>query len=168
MTESIIVQTGEVKTGGRNDVLKSSPIGSCVAVVLFDAHAKAGGMAHIMLPGKAPEKKNVITTRYAENAINLLIQQLKLNGAKKEKLKAVIVGGGNVLKRPNDLIGQENLDSVNELLQKSDIEVVAGSVAGEERKAVRFDIQAGNIYVATGDEKEKVLCRIDANSILIE
>ena len=160
MKETLTAYTGEIKVAGPEFDLKSSPIGSCVVVVLFDENCKAGGMAHIMLPGKAPEKENITPCRYAQNALGKLIQELTACGVEREKLKAVIVGGGNVLKRINDKIGTDNLESVSRLLKEYKIEVAASSVRGTERKTVRFDISGGVIFFTKGDEPEKELYRI--------
>ena len=165
MKETITVFTGEIKTGSQTVVLKSSPIGSCVVVVLFDEKSKTGGMAHVMLPGKAPEKEDVIYGRYAANAIDILINELTARGLSPERLKAVIAGGGNVLKRVNDTIGTDNLDSVNQLLAKNKIETVAFSVKGTERKTVRFDVGAGVIYYTNGDDKEKELYQVKKTTL---
>jgi len=160
MDELIIVNTGEIKSGDSNTILKSSPIGSCVVVLLFDEIKKTGGMAHIMLPGRAPEKEGTIKTRYAENAIEHLIFQIHEAGIGKENLKAVIVGGGNVLKRIEDTIGVDNFNSVVQILNNFKLEIKASLVKGTERRSVRFDIPQGTIYVATGDDKEKLLYKI--------
>lgn len=168
MKETITVFTGEVKTSNQTAVLKSSPIGSCVVVVLFDENCKHGGMAHIMLPDKAPEKENTVTGRYAQNAICQLIDELTAHGVNTKKLNAVVVGGGNVLKRENDTICINNLKSVSQLLEKNKIEVVAGSVKGTERKSVRFDIQNGLIFYTCGDGREELLYQIIRNPQLID
>lgn len=152
-----IVQTGEVKSGSGNDSLKSSPIGSCVAVVLFDENIDAGGMAHIMLPGKAPEKKGTIPGRYAENAVEELLKQITERGVRKNHVKAVIAGGGNVLKREGDMIGNLNINSVKHMLELNKIPVLAQSVGGTNRKSVRFDIQQRIIYFTEGDFNENIL-----------
>lgn len=157
MGEQIIVQTGEVKVGLENDILKSSPIGSCVVVVFFDEKIVAGGMAHIMLPGKAPEKKGAIPTRYTENAIEDLLNGVIELGARKNYIKAVIAGGGNVLKREGDMIGTDNLNSVSSLLKEKNIPILAQSVGGTNRKSVRFDIRHRIIYFTEGDSIEGIL-----------
>jgi chemotaxis protein CheD len=159
--ETITVYTGEIKTSDGTAHLKSSPLGSCVVVVLFDGISKTGGMAHIMLPGKAPEKQDAIPGRYAENAIDMLIRELTGKGMDVEKLKAAVVGGGNVLKRDNDTIGTDNLDSVSRQLQKHNIEIVAVSVKGTERKTVRFDTELGIVFYTKGDAPERELYRIN-------
>jgi chemotaxis protein CheD len=158
--ETITVFTGEIKTSDGTTDLKSSPLGSCVVVVLFDEEVSAGGMAHIMLPGKAPVKENVVPGKYAANAIEKLIQDLKAEGLAEEKLKAVVVGGGNVLKRENDTIGADNLFSVYHLLKLFKITLAASSVKGTERKSVRYDTAGGVIYCTKGDGPERELYRI--------
>jgi chemotaxis protein CheD len=160
MENHIYVQTGEVKTGQLNDIIKSSPIGSCAVVILFDESIQIAGMAHIMLPGKAPLRENIIKNRYAEDAIKTLIEQLAGNGLEKDKLKAVLVGGGNVLKRNGDTIGIDNIKSVEMILSRLKIPIVAKKVGGTERYATKFDINAGIIYYTIGDNPEEILFRI--------
>ena len=156
----ILVNTGELHSGDKDVVLKSSPIGSCVVVVLFDYQSFAGAVAHIMLPGFAPEKNNIVTAKYAGNAIESMIMQIVALGVKKENLKAVIVGGGNVLKRKGDTIGAQNIASVVDLLHKQDIPILKSSVGGTNRKSVRFDLQKRIIYYTEGDSNEMILFNI--------
>ncbi len=160
-----IVQTGEIKTGIRNDILKSSPLGSCVVVVLFNEEVDAGGMAHIMLPGKAPQKEAIIPARYAENAVEELLKRLTDLGIIKNHLKAVIAGGGNVLKRNGEMIGILNVESVVNQLEINNIPVLAQSIGGTDRKSVRFDIEKRIIYFTRRDSKEKILFEYSNNSI---
>lgn len=47
------VLSGQIVTGSKDRILTSTPLGSCVAVVAYDAKNKMGGMAHIMLPEKS-------------------------------------------------------------------------------------------------------------------
>lgn len=167
MKETITVFTGEVKVSNETADLKSSPIGSCVVVVLFNDNCMYGGMAHIMLPGMASEKENIVSCRYAWNAIHELLMKLNAAGLNIKKLKAAVVGGGNVLKRTNDTIGVDNLESVYQLLEENGIEIVAHSVKGTERRSVRFDIQHGVIYFTVGDEPEKELYHVLKNSQML-
>ena len=160
MKETITVFTGEVKTSGPEADLKSSPIGSCVAVVLFHKNIRFGGMAHIMLPGKAPERKSADSTKYAHNAIDVLLSEMSAAGISSDSPHAVIAGGGNVLKRENDTIGTDNIDSVTGILETKMIKIAASSLKGTERRCVRFDIENGIIWVAKGDEQERELFRI--------
>lgn len=155
----IHVATGEVKVSGKEIVLCSTPIGSCVVVILFDGITRTVAMAHIMLPDYAPESEKVNKLKYAGNAIENLIGQIIANGADKDRLKAVIVGGGNVLKRKGDHIGRNNIMSVKELIGKQGIPIFKKSVGGQNRKIVWFDIEQYVVYFTDGNSERKILVK---------
>ena len=108
------VNTGEVKFGRGNTVLRSLALGSCVAVIAYEPVRKIGGIAHIMLPGRAPEheKKKI---KYSENALDELTKKMRLFVSARGNIEVFIIGGGNVLKEKEDNIGKENIDSVKKI-----------------------------------------------------
>jgi chemotaxis protein CheD len=105
MNEIIYANTGEVKLGDRSTILNSGAIGSCVVVCMYNSLIKTGAMAHIMLPGVA-SAENEMNTKYASNAILKLMELMNKNDDQSVKLETCIIGGANVLKRPNDTIGE--------------------------------------------------------------
>lgn len=151
------VNTGELRVCGIEACLNSGAIGSCVVVVAFDAEKKSGAMAHIMLPGTSPETNKLKVTKYAANALEELFGLLKSLEAKTEKLEVCIAGGANVLRRKNDNIGTDNLNSVKKLLKEYKVEIKAETIGGFERRTVIYDIEMGCIYYTVGDSKQKVL-----------
>lgn len=154
MNEIVYVNTGEVKLGDKNVILNSGAIGSCVVVCMYDALLKTGAMAHIMLPGAAPQgqEKN---TRYASEAIQRIIELM--NKDHSIKWESFIIGGANVLKRPNDTISRSNIDSVEQLLDQHGIKASGKVVGGYERRTVVFDIARGCINYTEGESKQKNL-----------
>ena len=116
VTILIDVYTGEVKAGGENTILKSNAIGSCVVIAAYDASKKVGALAHVMLPGAAPEGKTFQRTRFAADSIEEMINRMTHLGAHKDDIEVCLVGGGNVLEREDDIICQDNIVSVVELL----------------------------------------------------
>jgi len=62
-----------------------------------------------------------------------------------------------VLKRVNDSIGKDNLESVKRLLSEKKLEIKAEAIGGFERSTVLFDILNGCIYSILGDSKQKIL-----------
>ncbi len=151
------VNTGEVFTGGIETILNSGAIGSCVVITAFDPVKNVGAMAHVMLPGVCPLKNHLNPCRYAANAIEEMLSKLKKVGVKKENVDVCIVGGANVLKRENDTIGKDNLDSVEKLLLEKQIEIIAKEIGGFERRTVFFDVVKGCIFYTVGDSKQKIL-----------
>jgi chemotaxis protein CheD len=151
------VNTGEVCSGGIETILNSGAIGSCVVITAFDPVKNVGAMAHVMLPGTFTVRNQLHATRYAANAIEEILCQLKKFGIKKENIEICLVGGANVLKRENDSIGKDNLDSVEKILLEKQIEIKAKAIGGLERRTVLFDIGKGCIYFTVGDSKQKIL-----------
>jgi len=161
MKETIDVPTGRVKADCRGVILKSKAIGSCVAVVAYDAIKKIGAIAHIMLPGTAPgNKKNSEKTKYSANAIEEITHQMTRLGSEIENVVVVIVGGGNVLNRKDDTICKDNIKSTLEILKKKHLKVMAKAVGGISRRSISLDIEHGIINYTEGDGSEKQLWTI--------
>ncbi len=147
--------TGEVKTGLGDEILKSSALGSCVAVIAYDLKLHVGGMAHIMLHGVAPKNTKYDKTRYAFNAMSDLLSKMDVLGAKIENIEFCVVGGANVLKRENDTIAKNNVTGVLELLKKYKIN--AKSVGGTQRMSATLYVKTGKLHYTIGDGAEIIL-----------
>ena len=153
------VNTGDVKVGRQKTVLKASAIGSCIVVVAYDKVRRFGGMAHVMLPGCAPDKKKNRGTRYAQDAIDALLKRLKRLGSSTDDLAVCLVGAGNVLKSPEDTVCQSNIDSVLDIIKKKGLNIVSQDMGGQVRRSATLDISEGKLYCAQGDEPVSLLWR---------
>ncbi len=157
MKKILDVFTGEVKSCGNECELVSHAIGSCIVITMYDPHAKYGAMAHVMLPGKAPDKETELPTKYAEDAIDALIRHMDLNPEDHSSVEITLIGGGNVLKRENDTICRKNIQSVKELLIHKKLPISAESLGGTERRSVRFNVETGEVFIRINGSKEIVL-----------
>jgi chemotaxis protein CheD len=151
------VQTGQVKTGRGKVILQSKAIGSCVAIVAYDATKHIGALAHIMLPGRAPAKKAAEKTRYAADAIDAIVNKMTALGSKIDDIEVALVGGGNILDRKDDTICYANIESVQELLEEKHLKVRAQAVGGIVRRNVSLDVERGIISYTEGDGSKKQL-----------
>jgi len=155
---AVEVGTGEVYCSGTGEVITVSALGSCVAVVAIDASRRVGGVAHIMLPGKAPRKVGPDAQyRYAEDGMECLMNRLLKLGASLEMTRLVFVGAGNVLEREDDTICTSNIRAVREEGVRRSLRIVAECLGGTERKRVRLDLQKGWVSCAVGDKPETVI-----------
>ncbi len=157
MTRIIYVNTGEVKIGDKETILNSGAIGSCLAVTMYNPIKRTGAMAHIMLPGFSPSQKENSNTKYARNAINELLKLISDENNDLSELETCIIGGANVLNRPSDKIGENNIKSVEVLLNEVGINICARAVGGLERRTAIFDIKKGCVFFTVGDSKQKIL-----------
>jgi len=156
MKKIINVSTGEVKLGLGDTILRSSAIGSCIVIVAYNLSEKAGVMAHVMLPGSAPED-GIDKTRYAADAINQLIDIMPGAKLPKSNIEACLIGAANVLKIKDETICQANIDSITNILKEKNISVKALVLGRAMRKTVSMDIGTGFICYTEGNREEKVL-----------
>ena len=146
-----------VKAAKENTILKSAVIGSCVVIAAYDLKEMIAALAHVMLPGTSPEKTSSPRTRYAAGAIEEMIAIMTQLGTDRKNIEVCLVGGAIVLQREDDTIGQNNIDSITELLTKQNIEIKAKSVGGTERMSISLDVENGNVYHSIGDGVDKLL-----------
>jgi chemotaxis protein CheD len=161
MTQTIDVQTGEVKAGGQGAVLVTTAIGSCIAVVALDVVSHICGIAHIMLPGKAPEKSEQPHTRYAYNGFSVLIETIQSLGGTRENLRVCLAGGANVLQDPKDTICRENTEAVIERCAYFNLPVVATSLGGYSRRRILVNIGQLLVSCGIGDQADFILWVFD-------
>jgi len=157
MKEIINVATGEVKIGDANSVLVSYGLGSCIAVAAIDLSKHTGALAHIMLPGKAPEKETQYKTKYAVDAIDKILQLLQLDKGNTNNVRVCLVGAGNVLKKKDDTICDSNIQSVLTILNDLKIKISAKSLGGTKRRTIRFDTEKGEVFFTEGESRNMLL-----------
>lgn len=140
---------------GAQGVLHAGALGSCVAVIVFDAGKKAGGMAHVMLPGRSPKRTG--DNRYAENAIEELLKKMAGPGTNAAGLKVCLVGGA-------DLLGEGDIhilvrDSVVNYLKTLNIEARARRLGGSCARAAWLDVGSGEVFYKEQDNTPQKLAR---------
>ena len=156
MKEIVDVNTGEVAIRRGKYILRAMAIGSCVVVSSYDSKAKIAGMAHIMLPGCAPEKTPE-KTKYAADGIEQMLTQMLKSGCKIEDIQVCLIGGGNVLQKEDDTICADNIKSVTEILEGKFISVEASVIGGYKRKSAFLDAETGSFSFTESNDIEKPL-----------
>ena len=158
MERIVDVQIGQVKACKRNVMLQSKAIGSCIAIVAYDHRRNIGSLAHVMLPGRAPVGKEPDEkTKYAADAIDAIVRRMGLLGSKKDDLEVTLVGGANVLNRPDDTICKDNIESTLQLLREKGLKVRAQALGGTDRRCVCLDVERGIVSYTEGDGGERQL-----------
>lgn len=168
LPDCVYVLTGEVKVVRGGELLNSSAVGSCVVVCMYEQTGPVAGMAHVLLPGYAPKRYCGCKTRYAAHAIEELVHAMAVQGANIADMSVAIVGGANVLKKPNDTIAKQNIESVVQLLAKRKLTVRAAAVGGTVRRTAILDSAKKHVFFTEGDSSMKILmsaCRCDEECV---
>lgn len=160
-TESIVrVGISDLNIVRSPNTIRTSGLGSCVGIVIYDLSNEIAGLSHIMLPDSSLTKQtNLNEYKFADTAIPLLINKLLLKGAKKRSLQAKIAGGAQMFQfaATSDVmrIGPRNVEAVKENLTKHHIPLVASDVGGNSGRTIEFNPASGTLNIRTVNKEEK-------------
>ncbi|WP_255356558.1 chemotaxis protein CheD [Thioclava sp. SK-1] len=141
------ISQGEYATGGADSTSIATILGSCVATCMYDEVAQVGGMNHFLLPDSSGGLAH--TASFGVNAMELLINDLVKMGARRDRLKAKVFGGGRMIAGLSD-VGQKNGAFILDFLSKEGIPCVGQSLGGTQARRVEF-------WPSTGRARQKLL-----------
>ncbi|QCI98767.1 chemoreceptor glutamine deamidase CheD [Agrobacterium larrymoorei] len=148
---------GEFKIANDPDVVLSTILGSCVAACLRDPVAGVGGMNHFLLPGTGGMGGGD-ATRYGVHLMELLINGLLKQGARRDRLEAKVFGGAKTIASFSN-VGEQNALFANQFLRDEGIRVVGGSTGGDLGRKVEFWPVSGRArqHPLSGAETQKTV-----------
>lgn len=154
-TQRIIIEAGEFYVSDRPEII-STLLGSCVAACLYDPIERIIGMNHFLLAYRNAVWQSSLfdseAGRYGVHAMELLINAMLRQGARKLNLKAKVFGGGDVLRlretqRIGQTVGAINCLFIKEFLHKECIPVVSSSLGGNIGRNIHFVGDDFSVYV---------------------
>ncbi len=128
-------------------MMLSTLLGSCVSACLYDPVMHVMGMNHFLLANHRYSRDMPVLAseagRYGINAMELLINNMLKQGARRPNLKAKVFGGGNVLpgiSREDSFfaIGDVNSRFVEEFLRTEKIPILSKSLGGMNGRMIHF------------------------------
>lgn len=115
----------------------STVVGSSVAVALWDAESKRGGMSNFLYPSrKSSEMKTAI---YGNVAISYLVKMFLEEGAKEQNLSSQIFGGGTTELLEAEKVANRNIEIARNILKKHGIKVVSEDVGGQLGRKIVYN-----------------------------
>lgn len=136
------------------ETIRTSGLGSCVGVVLYDERKKIAGLIHIMLPDSTLGKvvpSNV--AKFADTGIDAMIRELTKQGVQKFSLKAKIAGGAQMFKFSSEQdamrIGPRNVEAVKQALRKNGVRIVAEDTGGSSGRTIEFNPDTAMLMIRT-------------------
>lgn len=134
---------GDYHVTGDPAAVLTTLLGSCVAACLRDAVAGIGGMNHFLLPnGDGFAERDM--QRYGVHAMELLVNGLLRQGARRDRLEARLFGGGRLHAQLAD-IGGTNAAFAEEFLRREGIAHVGGSLRGLRARRIQFWPVSGRV-----------------------
>lgn len=127
----------------------STVLGTCISVVLYDARLKLGGMNHFMFAQEASNnisQSDPTAGRFAQYAMELLINEMLKKGAVKQRLEAKVFGGGHVLNIDSN-VGDNNIKFAFDYLASEGIPVVVSNVGDIYARKIVFDPSSFKVWM---------------------
>lgn len=140
--------------------IRTSGLGSCVGVVLYDDMKKVAGLVHIMLPDSSLGRAaSANVAKFADTGIDALIARLQKEGVTSGRLKAKIAGGAQMFQFTSDKdsmrIGPRNVEAVKKQLQKHHIRIVAEDTGGNSGRTIEFNPLTNLLNIRTVNQGVK-------------
>ena len=156
-----VVKVAEWAAERGEGVLVTLGLGSCVAIMLYDAESRAGAMAHVLLPSISLARDTSNRAKFPETAVPLLIERLKALGADPRRLSAKLAGGASMfsqLATPGTIqMGERNVLAARSALRGAGIPIVREAVGGERGRSVRFHLKDGRVEIRSVGTNELVI-----------
>lgn len=148
------VGIADIKWVKTPDRIRTSGLGSCVGLVIYDLEKKTAGLAHVMLPESSLSKTAQFNpAKYADTAVEHLVSSLVANGARRFALKAKMAGGAQMFQfaTNNEMmrIGPRNVESIKKELNRLKISLVSEDVGGNSGRTIEFDPASGLLLIKT-------------------
>ncbi|MDQ0876418.1 chemotaxis protein CheD [Paenibacillus sp. V4I3] len=154
MTLDNLIKVGmaDLNVAHQTGVLKTTGLGSCVGVTLYDSRVKVAGMAHVMLPSSEIAREGSLNiAKYADTAIPELISRMEKLGATVNRLEAKLAGGAQMFAFAgnNDTmrIGPRNVESCKEMLNKYKIPIHAEDTGANYGRTIEFHSETGILVI---------------------
>lgn len=150
------VGIGDLCVTKEPDEIKTYALGSCVALVVWDAALHAGGMIHIALPEGHinPEKARDKPGYFADTGLPVLFADLKKAGANRHTCWVKLIGGASILDENNTFdIGRRNALAVKKYLWKIGLALTAEDIGGTMSRTVSLNVATGELVISNGNQR---------------
>lgn len=149
----IIVRVADLAAGKDEDELVTIGLGSCVAIMLYDAQVRVGGLAHILLPSRALTRGEDNFAKVPHTAVPALLEKMVEMGAHPRRITARLAGGASMfanLAPPGTIqMGERNLVATRQVLSAQNIPLTGEAVGGDFGRTVRVHCRDGRIQVSS-------------------
>ena len=143
---------------GKEDIIITHALGSCLGITIHDPVAQVGGMLHVMLPDSGIDPNRAIETphMFVDTGLPRLFKDCYALGAVKERLEVKVAGGACASgEADNDFfqIGKRNFLTLRKLLWKNGVLLKAHDVGGSVSRTMSIEISTGAVSVKTAGKE---------------
>ena len=155
----IIVGVADMKVSNDSEVvLATYSLGSCIGLAIYDPIEKIGGLLHYMLPESSLDRVKAKNNPYmfGDTGIPLLFKEAYKFGAKKHRIKTIVLGGSQILDQKGLFnIGQRNFTMLRKMFWKNNVMIDFQDVGGNVNRTLKLEIDNGQAWLKTSGSEFK-------------
>ena len=156
---NLIVGVSDLEVSDDSEsVLVTYSLGSCIGITVYDPVARVGGMLHFMLPESNldPVKAQKTPYMFADTGIPFLFKNAYKLGAKKQRMKVIVVGGAQVLDQKGFFnIGKRNYMAVRKMFWKNNVMIDYQDVGGSPNRTLKLAVKNGQAWLKVSGQGER-------------
>jgi chemotaxis protein CheD len=156
---NLIVGVGDMKVSNKSGaVLATYSLGSCIGVGIFDPVARVAGLLHYMLPESSLDAAKAQKNPYmfGDSGIPMLFKASYKLGAKKNRLKVMVLGGAQILDQNGMFnIGKRNHTVLRKMFWKNNVMIDFEASGGVVNRTVKLAVETGEAWLKVSGEKEQ-------------
>ncbi len=144
MKAPVVLAIGMLYAGGPEREAHILGLGSCLAVAVFEPHAKLFALAHCLLPeqgeGRPP---STLPAKFVDAGIAMMLAALEMKGARRGAMMAKLAGGAAMFPvlgrevRPH--VGERNIETAHRVLRGHGVVIAGEEIGGGEGRTVIAD-----------------------------
>ncbi|THE63649.1 chemotaxis protein CheD [Salinadaptatus halalkaliphilus] len=158
-SDAIVVGIADYAVTDRPRLLKTSGLGSCIGVAIYDETAGVSGLLHFMLPDSSETSGNYADAKFADTGIPSLLEAFTAAGGVPDRSWAKIAGGASMVEfdAADRSIGDRNLEAARRELAARSIAILETDVGGDFGRSLEFDGETGTLTVNSADRSKRLL-----------
>ncbi|MEY7851688.1 chemotaxis protein CheD [Natrarchaeobius sp. A-rgal3] len=140
--------------------LKTSGLGSCIGVAVYDEFAGVSGLLHFMLPSAAAaNSRHHPDAKFADTGLSSMLSAFRDMGGEPARSRAKSAGAATMVDfdGTDRTIGERNVDALCRELEASGVTVAATDFGGQYGRSIEFDPETQTLTVTRADGVERVL-----------
>lgn len=162
--EKNIIKVGmaDLNVAGFPDSIRTTGLGSCVGLTMYDPQLKMAGMAHVMLPSSEIAREGQLNiAKYADTALPDLLNRMLQLGAVHSRIVAKMAGGAQMFAFADGgdtmRIGPRNVESCRAMLTELHIPLIAEDTGGNVGRTIELDCITGVLRIRSVQKGVKEL-----------
>ena len=139
------VQVGQFYAS-REPCMITTVVGSCIALALWDPHARVGGLTHFVVP---PLDDAEEVTRFGAQAMDLLVCAMMKAGGDRLQLRATVVGAARLLTidEGDGSVARRTLRFIRDFIRRDGFPVTSEDTGGDAPRRLSFETDTGRATV---------------------